>query len=900
LGFLGRVQFPPQLPGIILVGNRNFVVLQLSAKTADTIKRIVEVNTRLALIFLLICISQASLAQLKSTERAARKSMSKGNWHKAHDLIRKSLTKDSANVAAEFLFASFFFSPGNPSFNIDSAHRHTASSLRKFQYADEKELERLRRIPVDSTVILNLRSAIDSAAFERAKQLRTEEAFLHFLSQFPHAAHRDEAIVLRNEAAFLDAVKTNTYEGYLRFIEKYPSASHAEEAQAKYHLLLYEAKTRPRTLQSFELFLREYPSTPYRNVVEKNIFEIMTGGGDTNSFITYLDKFPGSSYARRAKDILFYLIDENDSSALRYLSDSLRLLHDINQRYLAPVLKDGNYGFIDENGKLVLPYKWKTLPSKYFCGGITDDVLLPDSTLTSRDGSTVYKTRIADYEDIGSGFLMIPADSCFHLIHKSGIVILKCVDDVKVIAGKFLAVRQEGKWRLLTLAGRPLTNRTFQKIAALGDVITLGNENNVELITSESLAQTLDQKPFLSAGPFNEVREWPEGRVWVRQRDQEGVLDQRLRPIIPIEVQKLRPASFGGISVREKQQRLFTHNGMMPGEFTDIVLHEPWITIQVDSLWRILHPSTATFHPPKYKAVTFSGPFAVGKNIDSLEVHLSPNARLEFPSEARISFTPGKDSTAFLLVQMEKKKSVFDITGKRIFTTEFEDVQYGGEGLFVVTQRGKKGLVNGDGKLVLPLEYDGITVLSKGTVSLLKNTKFGAFRLRDRKLIKPQYEKNLVIYRNDLLAGFERGKYRFIGWDNKSVGTITFDLISHWTDSVALIKDNFQWMLFDTFAQKIEEDGITQMKYIKDDPAIKLAIVKQDGVWGVLHNRRGFIIPPSFSAIVNVGTAEKPLYFTGKHVEEASIFVVLYYNSEGKMLMRQVYEENEYEKLICR
>jgi hypothetical protein len=858
------------------------------------------VNTRLALIFLLISFSQASLAQLKSTERAARKSMGKGNWHKAQELLTKSLAKDSNNVAAEFLFASFFFNSNNPAFHLDSASSHTASSLRKLKYANEKELERLRRIPLDSTNILALRTAIDSAAFERAKQLNTEQAFLHFLSEFPHAAHREEAMVLRNEAAFLDAVKTNTYEGYLRFMEKYPTASHAEEARSKYHLLLYEARTRPKTLQSFELFLREYPSTPYRNVVEKNIFEIMTAGGKPKDFTTYLEKFPGSSYAGRAKNLLFYLIEESDSSTLRYLSDSLTQLHTINQRYLAPVMKDGIYGFIDQHGKLVLPYKWKTIPRKYLCGGIADDVLLLDSTLTARDGSVVYKSRISDFEDIGSGFLLIPFDSCFQLIHKSGMNVSKCVDDAEVIGAKFLGVKQSGKWRLHTLAGRPITNRSWDRINVVGDVITLEDENKIELITSEALAQTLDQKPFMSSEAFDEVKEWPEGRVWVRKGQQEGVLDQRLRPIMPVEVQKLKPGSFGGISVRENRKRLFTQNGLIPGEFTDVVLHEPWIAIQIDSIWRILHPATSTFHPTKYAEVTFSGPFATGKNSDSLEVHLSPVVRLKFAPDVKISFIPGKDSTAFLLVQLEKKKTIYDITGRKIFTVEFDEVQYGGEGLFVVTQRGKKGLLNADGKLILPVEYDGITVLSTGTVSLLKNSKFGAFRPRDKKLIKPQYEKNLVIYRNDLLAAFATGKYHFIGWDNKSVGTISFDQISHWTDSIALIKNNFQWMLFNTITHETEEDAITQMNYVKDDVANKLVIVKQDGVWGVLHNRRGFIIPPSFTALINVGTAEMPLYFTEKHVEEASIFVVLYYDSLGKMLMRQVYEEGEYDKLICR
>jgi hypothetical protein len=59
------------------------------------------------------------------------------------------------------------------------------------------------------------------------------------------------------------------------------------------------------------------------------------------------------------------------------------------------------------------------------------------------------------------------------------------------------------------------------------------------------------------------------------------------------------------------------------------------------------------------------------------------------------------------------------------------------------------------------------------------------------------------------------------------------------------------------------------------------------------------IIPVKFSDLVNVGSAEVPLYFTEKHVEEASLFVVIYYDHAGKILRREVYEQDDYERIYC-
>ena len=78
-----------------------------------------------------------------------------------------------------------------------------------------------------------------------------------------------------------------------------------------------------------------------------------------------------------------------------------------------------------------------------------------------------------------------------------------------------------------------------------------------------------------------------------------------------------------------------------------------------------------------------------------------------------------------------------------------------------------------------------------------------------------------------------------------------------------------------------------------------MAIVHQHTNYGVVHNQKGTIIPISYNDVVNVGSDEKPLYFTEKQVEEAAIFVVLYYNDKGELLRTAVYDQEEYDKLHC-
>jgi hypothetical protein len=181
----------------------------------------------------------------------------------------------------------------------------------------------------------------------------------------------------------------------------------------------------------------------------------------------------------------------------------------------------------------------------------------------------------------------------------------------------------------------------------------------------------------------------------------------------------------------------------------------------------------------------------------------------------------------------------------------------------------------------------------------LKAKKFGLFDVQRKRLIKPEYSKNLSLYNERVLVALKNGSYGFIGWDNKPLSGFEYADVQHWNDTLAWVKKNFMWMLYNLKTKKMQLDKIRSMKLIVDKPGERIAIVQQDNAYGVIHSTKGMIIPLNFSDIVNVGSAEKPMYFTEKHVEEASVFVVIYYNHEGKFLRKEIYEQDDYEKIYC-
>ncbi|HMV10415.1 MAG TPA: WG repeat-containing protein, partial [Cyclobacteriaceae bacterium] len=272
---------------------------------------------------------------------------------------------------------------------------------------------------------------------------------------------------------------------------------------------------------------------------------------------------------------------------------------------------------------------------------------------------------------------------------------------------------------------------------------------------------------------------------------------------------------------------------------------------------------------------------------------------VELPRLAPVKFLPGKDSLFFLMLEDGDKKTVYNAKAEKLFTIAAEKIEFNNEGYFTYNQKQKRGLLSLNGKIILKPEFDAIGAVLQNQVATLKDKKFGFIDLARKKEIKPEYEKNILTYNQQRLIAVKNGLSAIIGWDNKPLTGFEFEEVNYWNDSTALVKKNFQWILYNFIDKRIVADKIKAFKWVLNSPKEKIMIIQQENKYGVISNTRGAVIPATFSDIVNVGSATQPVYFTEKHVEEASIFVVIYYDKEGVQLRKYVYEGGDYEKIYC-
>lgn len=830
--------------------------------------------------------------------------MGRHKWERAYALGRKALHRDSVNVSANYVMASYFFAPDNPAFQLDSAYRYTLAAQSDYRQTTLRQRDRLKRFPLDSLILLRLRERIDSAAFSRARKLHTEKGYVDFLVSFPTAGQQAEARDFRDAVAFEQAAALNTFQAFGQYLERYPHARQAPEARSRYEQLLYEASTRDQLLVSYEQFVRDHPHSPYRAEAERNIFEIATATGRVEPFIAFLEKYPHSRERIGARNLLYHLLPEDltvEQLPRVLQQDSLAHVLVANQGYLVPFLHKGHFGFMDEDGKEVLDAAIDELESEYLCGNIHEDILILPNGIMARNGVMIYHGAVSGVEDLGAGFLLIQSDVCTHVVHKTGFIPLdSCVQNARMLSGRLLAIRTNDHWSVRTLAGRLLLGSAWDDVQAAGNVVILKKNEKYWLTTLDQVACIADQQPLGLRDVFNDVKPWSNGLIWFRAGSHEGVLGQHLDMPVPARQQRLAPAFFGAVATTTDSKHILydtRHKTVNP--YDSIAVNEPWVAAKAAYTWYLLSPARHAAAVATYDSLYMTGSFAVGTKHDSVFVHMTSGAVLSFDEEARIEFVPGQDSSAFLTVDFNKTCTVYNREGRKLFGGAFDRIQYAGQGLFIVSRKEKKGLVTDEGKPVLPIEYDAIGSASNGTVSLLRAMKFGMFDIVRKKLIKPLYAKNLQPYNDQAIVAFKEGYYGFIGWDNNPLGDFKFKEINAWNDSVALVKNDSYWMLYNIATHTVVLDNIKGYELLRDTPTEKLAIVRQDSRYGVLHSRQGTVIPITYSDIVNVGPAEIPMYFTEKHVEEASLFVVIYYRHDGQLIRKEVYDQDAYEKIYC-
>lgn len=849
--------------------------------------------------------------------------LEKEDYLRVEQIFRKSVEKDSINPGAYYVYSRLFLSESFPRYNLDSSYLLILKAIDHYALVDQRAIERLHKIPIDDSTLWMQKNKIDSLAFQQALHNNSEAGYNLFLKKHPAAVQVNQAKTLRNKVAYKKARANNTYQSYKDFMDKYPEASESGEAMVKYNQLLFNEKTKEKSLTSYRQFLNEHPQTPFRDLIEKDIFEISTADNKKNSYEAFISQYPGSKYAKKALDYLYYHQQENGGTPEDFLKtyagirniDSIGKLIPYHKQVLFPVYENNRYRFFNQTGKLVETLIWdKDIDPSYFCTGIYQDFVIASDNkigyMLTKSGTKIHKGLFKTTGSMGYGLLKIANEKGYGVIHKAGWQVLPVAwDEVRLIANQFLAIKKNRLWGLATLSGKLLFDPQFQDIQVEGDFFIFEQDGKIAVTNHEALTTMLATNNSKLQFEYDDYQLVNDQEMIVMRDNQERLINNKLVTVIAPQGQKIHDQPHGWYVIRTDTFLVYNQQlqEVFAGPCDQYQFKDEWFGLKQNDKWALFNMHQGIKTGFEFDSIQFLSKNAIYlTGEEERSVFLSGGPGIEIKEGQRFQLILSNfqenqgDSLEYIVVTDPKKRliTLYNLKGEKIRALTNTQMNALYDNFFIVEKNGKKGIMNSSGKIVLATYYDAIGKPKNGIFSLLQRNKFGAFGVNDGFTIRPEYESALSVYNQSLLVATKSGKSGFIDHHNKKISPFDFEKIEYWRDSLAAVYQEGRWRIYNIYKDEYMMDNLADFQIFADSSEKKAIILGENG-YGVIGNQSGIIIKPTFDDLQVIGHKDTYLFFCEKYVREAGLYVVIYYDKNGKMIRRQIYGEEDYDKIYC-
>lgn len=848
----------------------------------------------------------------------------RGDILKTVEALDKSIAKDTLNPAGYYLYAQLYTDTAYAQYNVDTAYLYTNKAYEQLQFVlDPKDIVSLNELAVDSLNLEAQKDKIDSLKFLDIKAIHTISAYNEFMKKHADALQIPEAIELRNHIAFEKAEAINTWQSYQQFMNEFPRSLDFGDAEIRYKKLIYDERTADGSYESLTSFLEEFPNTPFRLPIEDGIFPYITAVNTLESFTEFLSRYPNRKYTQTLFNRAYHIYKTKypDSDFFTDFdfgisTDSLKKAMRLETGLMFPKLENGTVAFMDVQGNIKLETSFKSLNQDCLCTPQSSDFLYGStgekSQVIGRNGQVIYEGVFDQAIEAGYGFIVIRNMEGDRLIHKSGEVIIDDPkEDIAILDNRFIRTKVKGLYGLENIEGLSYLANEYIQIDTFKTKFWLEKESGIQLIDPETLLPALKGENIAFVPQYDELDELTNGRIWVVRGDQESILDQQFKTIIPFAQQEVYERPYGwkietskGIKLVHDRYIQLLQNRL----FNEVLENDRWLALKKDSTWSLLDQMGNAQPANGYDSLAFWGEnmvmlfrndstwaqFKTGKRL-LMSDRWAP--KLLLPQEY-ITTGEKANSDFFMLTGAKNIRRIYNDHGRQILSSTYNDVTALGPNMLRLQKR-NAALTDSTGKFILNFIYDGIGSSNKGYVSILDKGKVGVINPDKNVKIAPFYDKLIEPYADTVLIAADGDYKGFITIDNKELTTFEFDEIEYYTDTVALTRIEDEWLLYNISQDEALIERILEYKHIHNEADRKTLLIKTNSGKGVYSLRQGELVEPTYTDIKVLGTPADPIYFAMKLVAEADIYIVIYFDKNGNKLFTQSFREDEYLRIAC-
>lgn len=257
-----------------------------------------------------------------------------------------------------------------------------------------------------------------------------------------------------------------------------------------------------------------------------------------------------------------------------------------------------------------------------------------------------------------------------------------------------------------------------------------------------------------------------------------------------------------------------------------------------------------------------------------------------------------------LRIKKNGKYGLIDLNGKELLPTEYDEITVldGIENSIIIKKDGKVGLVNDNGSILVEAKYEEIKNLGdtykNGYITISEDGKYGVVSATKKQILENKYDEISQIYLKDYYLVKESGKKKLIDSKGTTIIENGFDEIKSTTSrGIIFTKNNLYGEM------SIAGETLIEAKYQNLKEAINgIYIAKQNDKYGIINTTENVEISFDYTGITynekaNLFLAEDQEYKTSIIDEKFNVKVIgilSEINTEQSYIRMRINDEYKY------
>ncbi|MEQ9466078.1 MAG: WG repeat-containing protein [Ekhidna sp.] len=827
-----------------------------------------------------------------------QKAMEKKEYDKAHELILKGLEKEPDNPGISYYKALLFFDQSFTGYSIDTARTAIKKAKKDFDNANAELKQEVKDDGITPEMIEVLYDKIRDLAFQNTLTDLSPSGISDFQSKFPNSIYEDILTYKLDSMEFQSARAVNAQSALQTFIETHPTSVFKPRADSLLDNLRVEDLEKTGSLKDYYNFLDQYPFTKHRKKLERYILRVSTASHDADAYRAFVQFASNQALKKQAADILFYLDDQQDF-VFHPLRDSLREVIEISKTALFPVIERGRYGFHDQSGQLQIDYQYTEIQEDIKCH-LSDDSWVygkgEAGKILRKDGKLLFQ-NVEDYRSISRDVGLIKKTGFWYLFHKSGFKILsKPAEDAEVISGKWIKVKQGGKWGLVSFTGLTIAESIYDDIFREGTFWVFEKNGLLAVYTERLILQEIEERGLSLEFKFDDI-ELVNSNALIGFRDgRECLLDSTLSFLIPWGNHEVYPEESGWYLKSDSGYRLYNEaeEDVMDRHYPYLESNAGWLALKIETDWMLIPRKKGLLPSRGYDSIKLVNDYAaILLKENKKKLLFSSGLELELTDQLVATFPGRKEYTT---LSSASETTIYNSDGEPVVSGKFESTMFFNDSLIRVQTRGKQGLIKTNGDWVLNPVFDAIDE-KDGLILTLINGKIGCYDPVINQLIRTEYEARIERIGKYYLAKKD-GKYGVIDFAKSEIISFDYEEISQWNDTSYLVKQDGEYLIINGKEESVFEQ-MESVKLLVQNDRHKMYQYIKDGRYGLMSSEYGQLLGPEFTDVFNIGSRQDPLFFADQHLDKAGFHVVSYINQVGELILSKAYTREEFDRILC-